>query len=56
MAPIGNSDHSFRSAVISISKAVPNLCVGRKAFLKRQVNWNAVSGAIKSAMAEHLVC
>ena len=46
-APIGNSDHSSLSAVISITQAVPNLCVGRKAFLKHQVNWNTVCGAIQ---------
>ena len=44
VAPIGNSDHSSLSAVISM--AVPNLCVSRKVFLKYQVNWNTVCGAI----------
>ena len=34
VAPIGNSDHSSLSAVISITQAVPNLCVSRKVFLK----------------------
>ena len=29
VAPIGNSDHSTLSAVISMAQAVPNLCVGR---------------------------
>ena len=29
-APIGNSDHSSLSSVISIAQAVPNLCVSRK--------------------------
>ena len=38
VAPIGNSDHSFLSAVISIAQAVQNLCVTRKVFLKHQVN------------------
>ena len=47
MAPIGNSDHSFLSVVISIAKAVPNLCVSRKVSLKHQVNWNTVRGAIR---------
>ena len=28
--PIGNSDHSSLSAVISMTQAVPNLCVSRK--------------------------
>ena len=43
-APIGNSDHSSLSAVISMAQAVPNLCVSRKVFLKHQVNWNTVCG------------
>ena len=46
-APIGNSDHSSLSAVISMAQAVPNLCVSRKVFLKHQVNWNTVCGAIQ---------
>ena len=47
VSPIGNSDHSSRSAVISMAQAVPNLCVSRKVFLKHQVNWNSVCGAIQ---------
>ena len=47
VAPIGNSDHSSLSAVISMAQAVPNLCVSRKVFLKHQVNWNTVCGAIQ---------
>ena len=47
VAPIGNSDHSFLSAVNSISHEVPNLCVSRKVLLKHQVNWNTVYGAIQ---------
>ena len=46
IAPIGNSDHSSLSAVISMAQAVPNLCVRRKVFLKHYVNWNTVCGAI----------
>ena len=46
VSPIGNSDHSSLSAVISTAQAVPNLCVSRKVFLKHQVNWNTVCGAI----------
>ena len=46
VAPIGNSDHSSLSAVVSMAQAVPNLCVSRKVFLKHQVNWNTVCGAI----------
>ena len=34
VAPIGNSDHSSLSAVISMAQAVPNLCVSIKLFLK----------------------
>ena len=47
VAPIGNSDHSSLSAVISTAQAVPNLCVSRKVFLKHQVNWNTVCGAMR---------
>ena len=47
VAPIGNSDHSSLSAVISKAQAVPNLCVSKKVFLKHQVNWNTVGGAIR---------
>ena len=47
VAPIGNSDHSSLSAVISMAQAVPNLCVSRKIFLKHQVNWNTACGAIR---------
>ena len=38
ITPIGNSDHSSLSAVISICQTVINLCVNRKVFLKYQVN------------------
>ena len=47
VAPIGNSDHSSLSAVISMAQAVPNLCVSRKVFLKHQVNWNTVCNPIQ---------
>ena len=47
VAPIGNSGHSSLSAVISMAQAVPNFCVSRKVFLKHQVNWNTVCGAIR---------
>ena len=47
IAPIGNSDHSSLSAVISIAQAVPNLCVCKKVFLKIQVNWNTVCRVIQ---------
>ena len=47
IAPIGNSDHSSLSAVISMAQAVPNLYVSRKVFLKHHVNWNTVCGAMQ---------
>ena len=47
VAPIGNSDHSCLSAVISMAQAVPHLCVSMKVFLKHQVNWNTVCCAIR---------
>ena len=47
VAPIGNSDHSSLSAVISMAQAVQNLCLSRKVFLKQQVNWNTVCGAMQ---------
>ena len=46
LSPIGNSDHSSLSAVISMAQAVPNLCVSRKNFLKHQANFNTVCGTI----------
>ena len=48
VAPIGNSDHSSLSAVISTAQAFPNLCVSMKVFLKHQVNWNTVCGAMRN--------
>ena len=47
VAPIGNSDLSSLSAVISTAQAVPNLCFSRKVFVKHQVNWNTVCGAMR---------
>ena len=47
VARIGNSDHSSLSAVISMAQSVPNLCVSIKVFLKHQVNWNKVCGAMQ---------
>ena len=46
VAPIGNSDDSSLSAVISMAHAVPNLLVSMKVFLKHQANGNTVCGAI----------
>ena len=50
VAAIGNSDHSSLSAVISMAQAVPNLCVRRKVFLRHQVNWNTVCGAMQDLL------
>ena len=47
VAPTGNSDHSSLSTVISMAQAVPNLCVSMKVFLKHQVTWSIVCGAIR---------
>ena len=61
-APIGNSDHSSLSAVVSMDQAVPNLCVSRKVFLKHHVNFNTVCGAIRHLpwcntwLADYPVC
>ena len=47
VAPIGNSDLSSLSALISMAQVVPNLCVSMNVFLKHQVKWNIVCGAIQ---------
>ena len=47
VAHIGNSDHSSLSGDITMTQAFPNLFVSRKVFLKYQVNWNTVCGAIQ---------
>ena len=47
VAPLGNSDHSSLSAVISMALAVKNLCISRKVFHKHQVYWNTVCGAMQ---------
>ena len=46
VAPLGRSDHSSLSTVISMVQAVPNLCFSRRVLLKHRVNWTAVSYAI----------
>ena len=38
IAPTGNSDHSYRLAVVSLAQATSNLCVSKIFFLKYQVN------------------
>ena len=56
VTPIGKSDQSSLSPVISMAQAVPNLCVSRNVFLKHQVHWNTVCGVnAESALAKHLV-
>ena len=47
VAPIANLDQSSLLAVISMAQAVENLGVGRKLFLRQQVNWNTVCGTIR---------
>ena len=47
VAPVGNSDHSSLSAVISMAQAVPNSCVSRKVFLKHQVNCKTILVAMQ---------
>ena len=47
VAPIGNSDHSSPSAVISMAQAVRNFCVSRKVFLRHQVIRYTVCRAIQ---------
>ena len=50
VAPMGNSDYFPQSAVISMARGfqscVLDLCVSRKVFLKHQVKWNTVCGAM----------
>ena len=47
ISPIGKSDHSSMSAVISMAQAFKNLRVSKKVFLKHQVNLNTVCGEIQ---------
>ena len=52
VSPIGNSDYSSPSAVISMGQAVPNLCVSRKVFLKHQVFLKPTRRPIVSLVTE----
>ena len=54
VTPIGNSDHSSLSAVISMVQVFQNFCVSWKVFLKHQVNCNTVCGAIKDLPWRHI--
>ena len=47
VASTGNSDNSSLSAVISMVRAVSNMCISRKIFLKHQVIWNTVCDEIQ---------
>ena len=49
VAPIGNSDHSSLSAVISMVQAVPNMWVSRK------VNFNTVCGATQDLPFKNII-
>ena len=46
VAPLGSSDHSTLSIAISMARALPNLCVGRRVLLKHRVNSFAVCDAL----------
>ena len=48
VTPIGNSDYSSLSAVISMAQTVLKLCVSGKVFMTHQVNWNIVCGAMNT--------
>ena len=56
VAPIGNSDHSSLSAVISMTQAFSNLCVSREIFLKHQVNLNTVCCAMQYLPWRNIWC
>ena len=47
VAPIGNSDRFSLSPVISMAQAVQKLCVSWKVFIKYQINFNTVCGAMQ---------
>ena len=54
LAPIGYSDHSSLSMVISTAQAVPNLCVCRTVFPKYQVIWNTVFSATQDLPSRNI--
>ena len=41
VTPLGRSDHSTLSIAISMTHAIPNLCVSRRGLRKHRVNWSA---------------
>ena len=54
VAPIGQSDHSSLSVVISTAQSVPNICISRCVFLKHKVNWDAVRTAVQRLPWHHI--
>ena len=56
VAPMGNSDHSSLLAVISMAQAVPNMCVSRRVYLKHEVNYNTVCGAVQDQPTWRNIC
>ena len=62
-ASIGNSDHSSLSAIVSMAQAVSHLCLCRCLFhtcvfvcffIKHEVNWNIVCGAIQDLLWRYI--
>ena len=51
-APIGNSDHSSLSTVISMAQVVPNLCVSRRVFLKHQIDLGLTGKSLSAIKLE----
>ena len=56
VAPLGTSNHSSLSIAISMTQAVPNLCVCRKVLLKHRINRTAGCYACNMWAAKHLEC
>ena len=46
VAPLGSLVHSSLSIAISMTQAIPNLCVSSRVLLKNRVNWTAVCDAM----------
>ena len=47
VAPIGNSDQSTLSVVISMAQVLPYLCVSSKVLVTHEINWNTICGRIQ---------
>ena len=58
VAPLGSSDHSSLSAIISMAQDVPNLCACREVIMKQKNNCIAVvpSPGVKVALPESMNC